>query len=182
MRAPRYCYSLAVSLLIGLTCSSFQIAPGRSAKVQDYITRHRYLADEVHESTGIPLAIIYAVAGLESDWGSSELALMGNNHFGIKSVDWSGPVHCKITDEWYPEWQKFIPEYHCFRKYNLIREGYLDFGRFLTTRDRYRQIFFYSDWDFRYWAIGLQSAGYATDPNYADKLIGLIVEYGLNDL
>ena len=34
--------------------------------------------------------------------------------------------------------------------------------------------------DYQKWAKGLQSVGYATDRNYAEKLIGVIEKYDLN--
>lgn len=151
---------------------------GRPWKVDRYITRYYYLANQLFQDTGIPIAITLAVAGLESDWGMSELALNGNNHFGIKDEDWTGPVYCTSTLEWQPT-GGFLPVTDCFRKYSLIAQSYQDFGAFLSFRSHYEGIFQHPSWDYGSWAWELQLSGYATDPSYAQKLLRLIREYEL---
>ena len=151
----------------------------RPPKVDAYIQKYRYLASEINQKNQIPVPIIFAVAGLESDWGTSQLALSSNNHFGIKSKDWHGAVYCKPTNEFLQGQHTVIDD--CFRSYHLIRDSYLDFGNFLSQSDRYQQLFFYATWDYRSWAMGLEYYQYATDPDYAEKLLRLIDEYGLWD-
>ncbi|MDX1667346.1 MAG: glucosaminidase domain-containing protein, partial [Saprospiraceae bacterium] len=151
----------------------------RPAKVKTYIQKYDYLARDLKRQTGIPVAIIFAVAGLESNWGTSDLAVRGNNHFGIKSNNWSGPTYCKRTPEYDYVRGQFYSSYECFRKYDLIRNSYLDFGRYLKTRGLYDRLFYNSEQDYESWTEGLQRAGYATDPEYARKLMRLILEYRL---
>jgi flagellum-specific peptidoglycan hydrolase FlgJ len=149
-------------------------------KVKKYVSTYNYLANQVKQAYGIPKAIIFAVAGLESHWGTSELARNSNNHFGIKSYNWEGPVYCKKTWE-YMAAAGFFRIEDCFRQYRLIKEGYQDFGKHLQ-KDRYRKLFWYSKIDYTNWAYELQKAGYATDPQYAEKLIRLIEDYELHRL
>ncbi|MCO6489623.1 MAG: glucosaminidase domain-containing protein [Phaeodactylibacter sp.] len=155
--------------------------PSRPEKVEQYIEKYRYLSVELNQRTGIPTPIIIAVAGLESDWGTSDLARKANNHFGIKANgDWLGPAHCKPSTEYLDGVP--VRNWECFRKYPLIRQSYEDFGRFLLTRPNYRNLRYYPEWDTWSWAIGLQAGGYATDPGYAEKLMAAIEAYRLYEL
>lgn len=151
---------------------------GRPWKVSRYLDNYMFLALQLREEKGIPLAITFAVAGIESDFGLSFLAQNSNNHFGIKIHDWEGPVYCHYTSEWMPE-GGFLPVKACFRKYPLIADSYQDFGRFLSSRSNYRLLFSNPAWDYSSWAWQLQGSGYATDPNYAKKLLRVIEEYQL---
>ncbi len=179
-----YCSFIAFFLFL------FPVAPATPAgaeggplspRVERYLRQYKYLAVGLHQRTGIPVTVILAVAGLESQWGTSEIAVGGNNHFGIKNIDWAGPVYCKNTTEYFSTTGNVLTR-ACFRKYPLIADSYADFGRFLLTRDRYRSCFRYPDWDYVGWAIGLQQGGYATDPLYAEKLVGLIERYRLYEM
>lgn len=156
-------------------------ASGRPWKVKAYIQKHDFLAEALHRETGIPKAIIYAVAGLESDWGRSELARHANNHFGIKSKpEWRGLEYCKSTQE--HDGRQFHTRKECFRKYPLIRRSYQDFGDFLMRSERYRTMRALLPNDYQGWTDALQAGGYATDPDYARKLRGIIWRYQLAKL
>ncbi|MCB0608400.1 MAG: glucosaminidase domain-containing protein [Lewinellaceae bacterium] len=154
----------------------------RPQKVQDYIRKYRYLYQPLSAESNVPVPIILAVAGLESDWGQSELARFANNHFGLKvKSDWDGQTYCKQTVEFW-EYQSYNAR-ECFRKYPLIRESYSDFGQFITTRPYYRSLFTgLPSWNHRVWAETLQACGYATDPEYAEKLLRLIWRYRLYEI
>lgn len=153
----------------------------RPWKVKAYIQKHDFLADALHQETGIPKAVIYAVAGLESDWGRSELARHANNHFGIKSKPgWRGLEYCKPTQE--HNGQQFYSQKGCFKKYPLIRKSYQDFGDFLMKNKRYAAIKNLKSNDYTGWTNAIQGGGYATDPEYAQKLRGVIWRYRLAQL
>jgi len=156
----------------------FKYDEKRPWKVSRYLDNYMFLALQLREEKGIPLAITFAVAGIESDFGLSILAQNSNNHFGIKIHNWDGPVYCQYTTEWMPE-GGFLPIKACFRKYPLIADCYRDFGRFLSARPNYRSLFNTPLWDYNNWAWQLQGSGYATDPNYAKKLLRVIEEYQL---
>ena len=59
-------------------------------------------------------------------------------------------------------------------------ESFEDHSRFLTARDHYKPLFKLKPTDYKAWAHGLKKCGYATDPQYAGKLIGLIEKYKLH--
>jgi hypothetical protein len=93
-----------------------------------------------------------------------------NNHFGIKChVGWTGDS-VKHDDDAAQE---------CFRKYDNPSESFKDHAVFLTGRSRYAKLFGFSKGDYKAWARGLRTAGYATDPKYPDKLISYIERYNL---
>lgn len=171
-------------LAIALFLQSFRTekdSPSLPGAVEAYVSKYLYLARMVHQESDIPLAIIMAVAGLESDWGRSELAMYANNHFGIKAKDWNSDIYCKTTQEYYDSFAALETE-ACFRRYALIRDSYVDFGTFLRNRRYYQELFDYGSHDYRSWAIGLQEANYGTDPYYASKLLRIIHDYQLDRL
>ena len=66
----------------------------------------------------------------------------------------------------------------CFRSYNTAEESFIDHSVFLKSNRRYEELFTYGN-DYKKWAHGLQKAGYATAPNYAERLIQIIEDYEL---
>ena len=146
-------------------------------KVYQYLQSYQYLARELYSQTNIPVALTLAVAGLESHWGSSELAQSANNHFGIKANNWTGLKHCKTTLEYWENDPVHVLD--CFRKYLLIRESFQDFGAFIKSRQQYQYLFDQQITDSHSWAHALQAGNYATDPEYAQKLIRVIEMYQL---
>lgn len=120
---------------------------------------------------GIPASIILAQALLESGAGNSDLARSANNHFGIKChKGWEGDTFIKDDDE----------KNECFRMYKTPEESYADHALFLTSRNRYSSLFELDKTDYKGWSQGLKAAGYATNPAYADRLIGIIERYELS--
>ncbi|PWA06236.1 hemagglutinin [Flavobacterium psychrotolerans] len=142
-----------------------------TAMVLEYISKYKDIAKNNMAKYGIPSSIILGQGILESGAGTGPLSVQANNHFGIKChKDWSGPS-VKYDDDSAQE---------CFRKYNLPNESYTDHAIFLTGRAWYQPLFKLKKDDYKEWAKGLKAAGYASDPKYPDKLIGIIERYQLN--
>jgi LysM repeat protein len=138
---------------------------------ETYIERYAAVAVAEMYRSGVPASITLAQGLLESGYGRSELALKSNNHFGIKCHNgWKGGKVYHDDDA----------KGECFRKYDTPEESYRDHSDFLRYRDRYKFLFDYRITDYKSWAHGLKKAGYATDPAYPKKLIGLIEEYRLH--
>ena len=156
-----------VYLFIAL-CSISVVA--QEATSEDYIRKyHKIAIDEMH-TYGIPASITLAQGILESGNGNSDLAYKSNNHFGIKChKNWSGRKVYHDDDA----------KNECFRKYRKVSDSYRDHSEFLKNRDRYAFLFDYKITDYTAWAKGLKKAGYATHPEYAEKLINLIVRFDL---
>ncbi|MCX6227279.1 MAG: glucosaminidase domain-containing protein, partial [Bacteroidia bacterium] len=106
----------------------------------------------------------------ESRYGTSELAIKANNHFGIKcQSEWYGKTYTYQDDD----------NNNCFRLYDSVGESFRDHSNFLMTRPRYAALFQLDPSDYAAWAHGLKKAGYATNPRYAYVLIKLIEDYRL---
>jgi len=137
---------------------------------ENYIETYSDWAVREMKRTGIPASITLAQGILESGNGQSRLATEGNNHFGIKChEDWDGRT--MFLDDDRPD--------ECFRVYRNARQSFKDHSEFLVSRSRYDALFSLDPRDYRGWAIGLKSAGYATSPTYADLLIKIIQDEGL---
>lgn len=135
-----------------------------------YIEKYKGIAKEDMVAYGIPASITLGQGILESGAGTGPLSLKANNHFGIKChKEWTGPS-VRYDDD---------SEQECFRKYNEANDSYRDHSLFLTTRERYANLFKLDKNDYKSWAKGLKEAGYATDPSYPTKLIALIERYQL---
>lgn len=133
-----------------------------------YIEQHKDIAIEQMLKHRIPASITLAQALIESAAGKSKLAMVGNNHFGIKCGNWTGKSMRKTDD---------APN-ECFRVYDNARESYEDHSIFLK-RDRYASLFKLDQHDYNGWAKGLKACGYATSPTYAQTLINIIETYQL---
>lgn len=146
----------------------------------DYITKYNRAAVLSMDRIGVPASIVLAQGVLESSAGTSDLATTANNHFGIKcGGNWTGKTYKKKDDD--RDKDGNIVE-SCFRSYESVEESFVDHGQFLRDprkSTRYGFLFNLDRTDYKAWARGLQSAGYATAPDYADKLINLIERYKL---
>ena len=159
-----------ISMLICLSLSASPATKGGNSPQEIYIEQFASLAVEEMYRSGVPASITLAQGMLESRYGLSELAVKGNNHFGIKCHNnWKGKKMYYDDDR----------KGECFRKYPSPEQSYRDHSDFLRYRDRYKFLFDYKITDYKAWARGLKKAGYATDPAYPKKLIELIEEYKL---
>lgn len=137
---------------------------------EEYIKQYQKLAISQMEQYGVPASIILAQGLLESGSGNSTLAVKANNHFGIKCHNsWTGARIYHDDDA----------KGECFRKYKSVEKSYQDHSEFLRGARRYAFLFDLKPTDYKGWANGLKKAGYATDPQYPQKLIRIIEEYKL---
>lgn len=138
--------------------------------IQQYIEQYKELAIAEMKRTGVPASIKLAQGIHETMAGQSELVQKSNNHFGIKcKTGWNGPS-VRHTDDARNE---------CFRKYETATASYQDHSNFLKSSGRYASLFELDPTDYEAWAKGLKSAGYATNPVYAQTLVRLIEDYDL---
>lgn len=135
-----------------------------------YINTFKNIAISEMNANGVPASIILAQGILESGSGNSSLARYANNHFGIKcTADWKGAAYYKDDDQ----------KNDCFRVYKDAAASYKDHSAFLK-RKRYAFLFELDKNDYKNWAIGLKTAGYATNPKYPEMLINVIEKYNLH--
>ena len=137
---------------------------------EEYIYKWRTTAVDNMEIYGIPASITMAQAILESGFGNGYLARVANNHFCIKcKKSWTGKSIIHSDDN---------PD-DCFRVYDTVEASFEDHAEFLSEGKRYEFLFAYDIDDYKSWAKGLKTAGYATAPDYAERLISLIERYNL---
>ncbi|MGV3596756.1 MAG: LysM peptidoglycan-binding domain-containing protein [Bacteroidota bacterium] len=162
--------ALLMLLCVWLTAA---FAQTKKMTVQEYIDTYKELAVGEMERARIPASITLAQGILESANGNSRLATEGNNHFGIKcKKNWTGNTIYADDDELH----------ECFRAYATAKESYVDHSTFLIENARYAFLFDLEITDYKGWAKGLKQAGYATNPQYAEILIGLIERHELHKL
>lgn len=149
-------------------------------KQQDFFTKYGPYAVDTQIKFGVPASITLAQAALESGWGESGLTKKANNFFGIKDFpndDWHAENYVAYTKEWNGSAYYSLPQ--PFRKYTTPQGSFNDHASFLLKNKRYGKLFTLPVTDTTAWATGLKSAGYATDPTYATKLINMVNTYNL---
>ena len=149
----------------------------------NYIDKYKKIAVQEMDRAGIPASIKLAQALLESGAGNSELARKANNHFGIKChSDWTGKTY-ELEDDDYDDFGNLKKS--CFRKYKNVEDSYIAHSEFLRDprkANRYGFLFRLNVRDYKSWARGLKTSGYATAGTYDDRLIKIIETYKLNEL
>ena len=137
-----------------------------------FVQQHSEAAAKAERDTGIPAAFMVSQAALETGWGRKEIRHADGapsfNLFGIKAGgSWKGPV-AEITTTEYVDGkaQKMTAK---FRAYGSYAEGFSDYARLMKDSPRYAQVVARAETATGF-AQGLQRAGYATDPAYAEKL------------
>ena len=158
---------ILVSCYLSLGTSLAQVK--WNERYQQYINQYKDIAIEQMLKWKIPASITLAQGLFESGAGQSELAVKGNNHFGIKCNGWEGRKVYHDDDA----------SNECFRAYDNAFESFEDHSRFLVNGRRYASLFTLETTDYKGWAKGLKAAGYATNPQYANKLIEIIQLYKL---
>lgn len=164
------------------TQASAQVTPRSSASGSEpasrFVREHQAAAEAVEAASGIPSEFMLAQAAHETGWGRHPIrnadGSPSHNLFGIKAgANWSGPTTDVVTTEVYNgEARKVVQR---FRAYASPAESFADYARLIQTSPRYAEAAAAaSQQNASAFAQGLQRAGYATDPAYADKLTRVI--------
>lgn len=148
----------------------------RLSSSEQFIRKHHEAAKAAEAASGIPSGHILGQAALESGWGKHEIKMKdgtsSHNLFGIKATsDWKGKVAEVTTTEYIGGVARKVTAK--FRAYDSYADAFKDHARLLTQSPRYSQTVAKADTAQGY-AQGLQKAGYATDPAYANKLTQVI--------
>jgi flagellar protein FlgJ len=146
------------------------------AQVQAFQNKLSCCAQAASAATGIPAKFMMGQAALESGWGKHELVAANgqpsHNVFGIKAdSSWTGKTVKAVTTEYVNgvATQKVAT----FRAYDNYHQAFNDYAKLLQGNQRYKNVIA-SAKDAYGFAQGLQKAGYATDPEYANKLMRVI--------
>jgi flagellar protein FlgJ len=137
-----------------------------------FVSRHSEAARAAEAETGIPAAFMIAQAAHETGWGQRDIrnadGSSSNNLFGIKAgASWKGAVAEVTTTEYVDGQPRKVTAK--FRAYASAAESFADYARMMKTSPRYTGVLANAT-SAQGFAQGLQKAGYATDPAYADKL------------
>ncbi|ODU38228.1 MAG: flagellar rod assembly protein/muramidase FlgJ, partial [Thiobacillus sp. SCN 63-374] len=146
------------------------------AHVEAFVQRLLPHAQAASADSGIPARFMLGQAALETGWGKAEIrgadGLNSHNLFGIKAGGaWRGRTVDIVTTEYVNG--KPQKQVDSFRAYDSYADAFRDYAKLLRTNPRYQNVIAQGQ-DAAGFARGLQQAGYATDPNYAQKLTSVI--------
>ena len=147
-----------------------EIIKAKKGRVQAYLDRYAPIAKREMKEFGIPASITLAQGLLESNAGDSKLAVVSNNHFGIKCRKKCLGCTCRNYGD--------DTRYDMFRVFDSVAESFREHSELLNT-SRYAKLKAHGT-DYKKWAHGLKSCGYATDKKYGHKLVKIIENLGLD--
>ncbi len=150
-------------------------AEGAPDHVVEFVSHMASAAKAAERMSGVPARLILGQAALESGWGKREIRYddgrTSYNLFGIKAGDsWRGKVVNVMTTEYEDGVARKVMQ--PFRAYNSYAESFADYARLIGGNSRYEAVAQARDEVDA--ARRIQAAGYATDPRYAEKLIGIM--------
>ena len=162
-----------------------QISAGHNVNEMDFSSPDKFIsslypyAKEVEQQTGIDARLMLAQSALETGWGQHQIAQSDGtpsfNLFGIKAQSgWQG-AQAEITTTEYRHGVA-LKERASFRAYDSYKDSFQDYANFLKSNDRYKNALEHSG-DPKSFALALQNSGYATDPNYANKISRIVDQY-----
>jgi flagellum-specific peptidoglycan hydrolase FlgJ len=153
--------------------------PAGAARWQrDFILSVAPGARESQRRSGVPASVTLAQAILESDWGRSKLTREANNLFGIKAQRGPGSAGIYEINTWEVYGGQNVTVFAAFKAYTSLADSIADHGRWFHDNSRYHAALGVRH-DPRAFAHAINAAGYATDPAYAPKLIGLMDRFDL---
>ena len=160
----------------GTESASLAAYTGGKLPPYEFISLFGPVARDSLKATGVPASVTLAQAILETGWGDCSIG-DAKNLFGIKGT---GPAGTTVvhTQECYNG--TFVTIQDGFRKYNTWQES-IDDHASLVSGWIYKPAWdaYQSNHDADAFARGIHQAGYATDPEYANKLINLMQSYNL---
>ncbi len=154
-------------------------APGTGVRFkQQFIEAAAAAAQESQRRSGVPASVAIAQAIHETGWGASRLAREAHNYFGIKGRNQEGPAGVVWMNTWEVIGGRNVILNEPFRAYNSPEESFIDHGVFLLSNRRYHGALAVAN-DPRAFARAIAAAGFATDPDYAAKIIRMMDIYDL---
>ena len=130
---------------------------------QQYIEQYAEYAMEQMRRYGIPASVTLAQGLIESADGRSTLARTANNHFGVKGT-FNGAYVLANDDK--PNEK--------FKKYDNVGQSYEDHSKVLMAARYQKYVGNLSPDDYKGWAAGIKSGGYATAKNYVSTIVNVI--------
>ncbi|MCG8323952.1 MAG: flagellar assembly peptidoglycan hydrolase FlgJ [Thiotrichales bacterium] len=155
--------------------------PDQFDNPQDFISYMRPLAEKVAAQLGIDTNVLIAQSALETGWGKKIIrnsdGTSSHNLFGIKSHrDWQGPSARVNTVEYVDGTMQKTRD--SFRVYESYADSFADYAEFLASNPRYQDAMNKTGNSHEF-IRALQTAGYATDPQYADKVLDIMDRHAI---
>ncbi|MDP1995558.1 MAG: flagellar assembly peptidoglycan hydrolase FlgJ [Gallionella sp.] len=139
---------------------------------QDFISRMLPFARQASQDSGVPPQLMLGQAALESGWGKREIRMAdGSNSFNLFGIKASGGWNGKVAEVMTTEYKNGVAhkQVEKFRAYPSYAEAFQDYAAMIGSNPRYADVL-QQGGNPTGMAQAMQNAGYATDPNYADKL------------
>ena len=149
------------------------LAPGKAAfsSPEEFVATMLPMAQSAAQKIGVDARYLVAQAALETGWGKSIIRQQdgssSHNLFGIKAAGWQGDSARVLTTEYVDG--KQVKETASFRAYGSFEQSFNDYVNFLQNNERYDGALDSAANPKRF-VSELQRAGYATDPQYANKI------------
>lgn len=142
---------------------------------QDFVAHASQFAQQAAERLGVSADVLVAIAALETGWGQhlpTDGNAISNNYFGIKAdIRWQGESVNSQTLEFANG--VFNKQTESFRSYENLQDSFNDFAEFILGNERYAKALHFAD-DASQFLNEIQKAGYATDPEYANKILNVL--------
>lgn len=169
---------LAQSPLAQAAQAVFSAVKGAPEHIENFVSKMASAARHAASESGVPAQLILSQAALESGWGRREIrgedGSQSYNLFGIKaSPNWGGKVVSVMTTEYENGVARKLVQ--PFRAYGSYAESFADYARLISQNERYSAVVGASSAEAA--AHSIQKAGYATDPDYAKKLISIMAYF-----
>lgn len=162
--------------ILGRAVAQPPLAPSKAFSDSDaFVATMLPMAEQAAKRIGIDPRYLVAQAALETGWGKSVMrnpdGSSSHNLFGIKATgNWQGGEARAITSEF--RGGQFVKETAAFRSYDSYQDSFHDLVSLLQNNNRYKDAVGAAD-NPEQFARELQKAGYATDPDYARKIISI---------
>ncbi len=139
---------------------------------KSFVSSLKPFADKAAKALGVDSSLLIAQAALETGWGKKVVANArgsSNNLFNIKADrSWQGGKVATQTLEYHKNTP--VMEKAAFRSYDSFQDSFNDYVRFLEKNPRYTTALRHQGSNEEF-IRGIHKAGYATDPQYADKVL-----------
>ncbi|WP_117236492.1 flagellar assembly peptidoglycan hydrolase FlgJ [Vibrio maerlii] len=148
--------------------------PTRFDTPESFVDSLTPYAERAAKALGVEPSLLIAQAALETGWGKKVIGnSRGSSHnlFNIKADrSWKGDKMATQTLEFHGNTP--VKERAAFRSYGDFEQSFDDYVRFLNENPRY-QTALETHQNSEQFIQGIHQAGYATDPNYADKVLSV---------
>ncbi|MFJ2537748.1 flagellar assembly peptidoglycan hydrolase FlgJ [Pseudomonas sp. NPDC087614] len=168
----------------GRAVAQIPLAPAKKAfsSADEFVNTMLPMAKEAADRIGVDPRYLVAQAALETGWGKSVMRAQdgssSHNLFGIKaSSNWKGDSARAITSEFRNG--AMVKETAEFRSYASYKDSFHDLVTLLQSNNRYQDVLKSAD-NPEQFVRELQKAGYATDPNYANKISQIAKQMNVN--